>query len=344
VKSTYAKTLNGGFSELQTLGIQQAAHMAEQPQHICHFDGSTQVPNLRAPELFSALWMANTFQRSSITTDIMLSGTIGEYGHIWGDWCLAETADIWFDFYGQAKFLSALFGLPVVHAIFAQGTVVEQRMRHLERVAHKLHGHEGFDASQILPRIQIVELHDQCTKLGIKIGDLADVTPEGKAIGSWTCPCCAERCSLRRLKGTYIVTKANDAKLPQGCWAAQRVAKWVVNDTTVAHFVYVTGLELNVYSALFLQEKINATAHFFLRDYSDPRGTITQVAQKYAGRMSLSTRFYFRPNTDDGSPKQRDLTLCEFEDLCCHRSPADLVRCMKTTPIVSEGCTLVVTA
>lgn len=304
-------------------------------------DASSQVPNLRGPELFAALWNAYRFSSAVIATDTMLSGCIGTYSGYWGP---SEPDDRkvseWENFFSRMnKPLRCISLAPMSLLTFADGDIPSQRMRWIARVAECLNGHDGFDTASILSRIRIVEILEQIEHKGITVGEVIPMIPEFKAVGTWTCPCCAERFSLRHNGMRFIVTDARSSEKSASCFGSRAVEAQVTEDMSLAFLARVTGIELNFFASAGLNSLIvGDTVSMLIRDYSNPRGSIEECLRRYGHRTHLTTRFYLQDTFLDA-----DMTAEKLLSVA-RTHPAELVSLMRRFPVISDGSRLVMNA
>lgn len=339
INSSFTVSSNGGFQEASEAlskdsTLSKTSVFGKPHQTFCLGDGSSQVPNLRASEIFCTLWAAYKYQNATILTDVMVTGSVGKYAEIWGPWapnqkCIEE----WFDFYSPHKRRIQLLSLAPISAIqFENGDIAHQRWQALKRVAEMLDGARGFNASQVMARIEIVEFLDACRSKGITLDAIASKVPEKKAIGTWTCPCCGERISLRFSGGKYYVSDAYGNLPSKACWGSQAVSGQVTGQMELSTLVRVTGIELNFFAAVCLHDMLgNVDSNILIRDYSNPRGSIAEVLRLYGNRIRLTTRNYLV-----GLDGDSDMT---FDELCgvASRNPTQLVEYMNLYPLISNG-------
>ena len=344
IGSTYTSLKNGGFQEarsaMASFGALSSLPIFSPPGPVMSIgDGSTQVPNLRASEMFCALWAAHTYQDAQIVTDIMITGSVCQNMHHWGPWEPdEERLGEWLDFYScrSVKPLLQLLA-PISTVRFENGDIVSQRLKALAKFAGILDGMQGFNASSTLSRIKIVEHLRECEVFGITLGQVALNVPAGKAIGTWTCPCCGERTSLRFANGKYSVTDSHGGPMVKTCWGSQVVQSNASDSMSLATLIRVTGIELNFFASLRVHDIVEVTKPtFMIRDYSTPRGSIEESMRLYGDRIRLTTRNYFI-----GPDGDADMT---FDELCmaATSNPAKFVELMNLHPIISEGGCLMV--
>lgn len=342
INSSFALKSDGGFREAsESVSADSALKglpVFSSPQKtFCLSDGSSQVPNLRASEIFCGLWSAYKYPNSKTLTDIMVTGSVGQFAHIWGPWEPDEgKLREWFDFYSPHKSRLQLVSLaPISTVRFENGDIPTQRMNALRRLAESLDGARGFDASRVLSRIEVVEFLSACEAKGVLLDDIVSKVPPKKAIGTWTCPCCSGRISLRFDDGKFYVTDSYGNTVSKNCWGAQAVSGQVTGKMELSKLVRVTGIELNFFASVCLHDLLgNSNSGLLIRDYSNPRGSIAESLRLYGDRVRLTTRNYFV-----GLDGDSDMT---FDELCgvASSNPTHLVEYMNLYPVISSGCCL----
>jgi hypothetical protein len=254
--------------------------------------------------------------------------------HHWGSFEPDEVRlQEWLDFY-SVRTVKPLLQLlaPISTVKFERGDILSQRYGALAKFAGILDGAQGFNASSALERIKIVEFLRECESSGITVGQIASKVPEGKSIGTWTCPCCGDRASLRFVKGVYSVTESRGGPVAKACWGTQVVQSNVTDSMSLATLVRVTGIELNFFASVCLHDMVgNGEPTLLVRDYSNPRGSIAEALRLYGDRIRLTTRNYFI-----GPDGNADVT---FDELCtaAESDPAMFVGLMNLHPVISEG-------
>ena len=326
--------------EACSVSSQHALPTFDSPQDVFSIsDGSSQVPNLRASEVFCAFWAAHRYPDAEVLTDIMVAGSVGQYSHHWGPWAPDDwRIQEWLDFYSPHKRQLRLLSLAPISAVrFENGDIASQRFVALEKFAGILDGVSGFNASSALSRIKVVEFLSECESSGISVGQVASKVPDGKAVGTWTCPCCGNRISLRLVDGRYTVTDSRGGPPSNSCWGSQAVQSQVIDAMSLATLVRVTGIELNFFASICLHDMVGAKSPTLaVRDYSNPRGSIAEALRLYGDRIRLTTRNYFI-----GPDGDTDMT---FDELClvAKDNPARLVSYMNMYPVISNGGCLMV--
>jgi hypothetical protein len=341
LSSMYTVTVDGGYQEarefMSSAGGRYGTEAFSVPQgNLCVGDASSQVPNLRASELFSACWTAYKYPNARIVTDIMVTGSIGQFSSFWGPWVPDKRSmDMWHEFYSPHKSPSRLVSLaPISNVKFENGAIASQRRKALEKFVGMLDGVSGFDSQKILERIFIVEFLSECDTSGITLGQITLNVPEGKSIGTWTCPCCNQRLSLRFKEGSYSVTESRGG--PVSCWGSCAVSSQVCDSFRVADLVRCTGIELNFFASVCLHDMIGAKdSNILIRDYSNPRGSIAESLRLYGNRVRITTRNYLVGRDGD--------TDMSFDELCmvAERNPAKIIELMNLYPVISDGRQLI---
>ncbi len=339
ISSDYVLPKDGGFQEVRSAmasyGALSNLPIFDTPGPVMTIgDGSTQVPNLRSSEMFCALWTAHAYQKAEIVTDITITGSVGQNMHHWGPWVPDDVRITeWIDFYYPHKKINRLVSLaPISTVRFVNGDIVSQRFKALEKFAGILDGARDFNASSALSRIRIVEHLKESEAFRVTLGQVALRVPLGKAIGTWTCPCCGERISLRFVNGKYSVTNSHGGLTEKTCWGSQAVQFNVSDSMSLATLVRVTGIELNFFASLCVHDIVEVTKPtFMVRDYSTPRGSIEQSMRLYGDRIRLTTRNYLV-----GPDGDTDMT---FDELClaAASNPGMFVGLMNLHPVISEG-------
>jgi hypothetical protein len=339
INSSFTLNGDGGFLEASE-AVSPKSTLAGLPvfgppqKAFCLSDGSSQVPNLRASEIFCGLWSAYKYPNSKILTDIMVTGSVGQFAHVWGPWEPdEEKLREWFDFYSPYKSRLKLVSLAPISAVrFKSGDIPTQRLKKLEHLAGLLDGSRDFDVSSVLSRIEIVEFLSACEAKEVLLDDIVSKVPPKKAIGTWTCPCCSVRISLRFDDGKYYITDSYGNPVSKNCWGAQAVAGQVTGNMKLSKLVRVTGIELNFFASVCLHDLLgNPNSGLLIRDYSNPRGSIAESLRLYGERVRLTTRNYLV-----GLDGDSDMT---FDELCSVASsnPTHLVECMNLYPVISSG-------
>ncbi len=340
IDTTYAVKRDGGFAEASSFLGDSAPNSLGGLTGVASLgDASTQVPNLRAPEMFSALWAARKYESLQIETDIMVTGTVGQFSRFWGPWSVDEQLiEAWRNFYSPYGHRIKLLSLAPVSVLkFDRGTIADQRFAALEKIARNLDGVSGFDANQVLERIKIVEFLQAIERAGITLGQVAESVPSGKSIGTWTCPCCATRVALRLGESGYAVTESRGATLDKNCLGILTVRSQVSDEMSLAKLIRGTGIELNFFASVCLLDIVeSASSTLMVRDYSNPRGNIAEAISRYGSRLCLTTRFYLV-----GPDGDSDLTFDQLYVLT-KEQPSRFVHIMDNHPVVSEGGCLIV--
>ena len=340
VSSSFLPAHNGGYLEARDESSERSLPTFDPPQNVfCSSDASSQVPNLRASEIFCAFWAAFKYPDAEVLTDIMVTGSVGQYSNYWGPWTPDDLRiREWLDFYSPHKRQLQLLSLAPISVIrFENGDIASQRHKALEKFAGIFDGVSDFNASDMLSRIKVVESLKECEDSGVSVGQVASRVPDGKAIGTWTCPCCTDRISLRHVEGKYTVTKSQGGPPSILCWGSQAVQSHVTDTMSLATLVRVTGIELNFFASVCLHDLFGTQLPtLMVRDYSNPRGNIAQALQLYGDRIRLTTRNYFV-----GPDGEADMT---FDELCMitKRDPARFVSYMNLYPVISNGGCLMV--
>ena len=338
LNATLTSLKNGGYEEA-SLAMSENAEAGwsafDTPgKTFCLGDGSSQVPNLRASEIFCALWAAHKYPESEVHTDIMQTGTVGQFAHHWGPWNpLDARVDEWLEFYSPHKRCLNLLSLAPMSAVqFSKGGLVVQRIKALWRLAGLLNGTLGFDTAKVVKRIKVIEFLEEAHSKGVTLGQVSANVPAKKAIGTWTCPCCAVRISLRHNGNKYYVTDSYGNPAPKGCWGSQVVSAQVADSMSFSQLVRVTGIELNFFASAGLYDVLgHKDSVILIRDYSNPRGSVAEVLRQYGKRVRLTTRNYLL-----GSDGYSEMT---FDELCAAASsnPRHLVEYMNLYPLISNG-------
>jgi hypothetical protein len=308
------------------------------PDYVRLFDASTPVPNCRAAEMLMAVWAKHQLGKR-ISTDMTMSGTIGEYAAEWDIKAPDHGSSGWFTdfepwkkFYGNIHFIGVKrlhpFS-PLALVRYVSETIIGARWRRMsetERLLGWPHG-EG--------RVSVV---DFLSGLAMTFGDIIQSIPLRKSLGKFPCPACSVTetvyHAVRRTSGSPGFSVTSMRSQHDTWFKCKGAVAWrnqVTSETDLVDLVRTTGLVLNGMAAfIVIDRSLPSDAGVVMRDYSSSRD-ITKFAHGLWGeRLRISTRLTIRDasGNDIGWERFRE----ELEQ------DSDPFReLIETVPVLSDG-------
>lgn len=345
MKKVISSTDGGGFAEANKLSKKLFKHpintRTATPQEIAWvMDASTPVPNCRPVEIFTALWALQQLPGRTIATDVSFSGTVGEYAEFWGKNEFDEIQlNNWYDFYSNIHFIKKDELRPFAPIICAGGIATDLcklREERIKEVARAL-GITGIG------RVIVSELSNLTTETHVSLGAIFPVLPIGKTIGSFPCPICSSSekhvvyHAVRKTDAGYVVTDPRSSRVVK-CKGTRAFTSQVSALSNLGDVMRTTGLVLNglaAFKAIELAAPVNT--NFFVRDYSNPRGTLATLFDWWKERLWITTRCYLVKNTES----KEDLEWETFLTLVSEE-PEFFLEAL-STPFLSGGKELLLT-
>jgi hypothetical protein len=291
----------GGFAEAGIL-YPHALEVFQQAQRLWLLDGSSPVPNTRANELVMCIW-GLLHGKTEIVVDICYSGTITEYARpLFGSQYTPneEKYEEWKNLFGGAKRsvlskdrMRDYAPLAILHEADQMAPLrlaAIEKLSSLLLPSHDLHIQKYLDM-QVFQKVGTLSL--RATNIG-----------KDKVIGTFACPECSYQAKepvYHALRGSdmercFYISSATTTKIAR-CHSTQYLSEIISADTTLAWLISKIGFKVYGKAAFrcitdFIHKNGTPTL-LGIRDYSDPRGSITAVQEWYPD-MFVTPRLYIR--------------------------------------------------
>lgn len=329
------RSVGGGYDEVRTMGHQNTP-MATQTVRV--MDASTPVPNCRASELLVAAWVHSQVT-GEVKTYFSLSGAVGEYGPGWGiQGACPSLLGPWYEFWDGIPFVRKERLLPHTPIGLAPGAneITQRRSARFREVNERL--------AQYLGRGNTADVGvDELSVLlrGCPLAALRKLVPHGKVIGRFPCPACSVSiASYHAVRWSescgYQVTFISSSR-PMNCRGSRIFSRRVNDGTDVGFLTQVIGFVMNGLAAYSAVDRLSHhESGMYVRDYSNPRGTLKVLRMLWGNRLRITTRI---------TVKRQDGTDAGWDDLqrtLDYHGPR-VGEALADIPAVSDGRTVMMT-
>ncbi len=294
--------VSGGFLEgyaayKQRWGIPVNSRPLPKFGRLFMFDAGSPVANFHPQEAFVALVaLAHTGKLVTVDTSIGCGGTYSDYGGFWG--LTPKPNPYWTKFYkgtGVMDRIAPQFA-PISSGVY---TAVAQRKRATIDMWLRLAPHLG--AGQFLRALGF-SLNVFEKPFGhMKVSKLAGAVDDGGVILSFPCPLCSHQNgktayhAIRRQGKSIVVTKNDRSPSPSGCKGAfPWKDSW--NDLTIWETAYLLGARLYGKATYCMSANQRVKPPMMIRDYSNPRGTVSASINNWSRNIWISPRVYVTKN------------------------------------------------
>ncbi len=320
----------GGFHEFRT--AVGAMNTSPIPRRGRFLDASTIVPNCRAAEIMMSLWGRNVVQE--VSTDVTMSGTVGEYA---AEWNLEPPAEDnlrpWFDFYDTVGFIRSdrvRAYAPFALIPNASECVLKERARRIKEAAVMLGRNGKGEAIEVL---DLLEQRPFTFDLALR------AVKSGRVVGTFPCPACSLGATPTyhavRRGAEFDITHPKSDRVMK-CKATRAWKAKVTPETSLKDLVSKTGFILGGRAGFnLINEELQGSEAVFLRDYSNPRGVSIFARELWGDKLWISTRLTIR-DAEGRDIGWEELRQALERDTAVFSSMLDL-------PVVSDGRTVAIT-
>jgi hypothetical protein len=320
---------SSGYAEAQS--VDSTINSRVLGREIWLADACTPIPNCRPAEIFLSVWSALEAPASTVIhTDVISAGVhLGSPSD-----AVPEMLAEWVEIFDQRLLRErTLEFAPFAPSglVVPNSEVRRHRLEKIRNVAEILRPHIG-DVGY-----ERVRVSDGAFCFKIPMNETQEILKDGASLGEFVCPGCSYQRkvamvhALRYVSGELLVTDARSVGRVKCPASRVLLRKLKEGSYTVEELIRIIGLRPSG-KLFYAVSRSNGTASrgLCMRDYSDPRGTVSAAVKLWYLSIWITTRLYI---VDESG---KDLQLDRFLE-ALYRNPEIFASVMRDYSFLSTG-------